>query len=151
MFFTAARMGFKAPNIEMFESMMTAALWVMPCCVARHWWDFFINIPRKRIEVACSLGQRHTEDAHAVLAWIAQAHQWHTGAKLDVSDWEIWHVAVPLQSDGRSCGIAAWLAAWHRSAGVLLDYDLANRSPFFRQVAALLLLGKRRQSITIVV
>jgi hypothetical protein len=148
----AAQMGFKRAEPELFHAMMDTPLWVLPCCANGHWWDFFLQIPDQRILVADSLGQKHDHFARCVLNWLSAAHLLHTGLHtgcvLDTSSWEVWHVAVPLQQDGKACGIFAWLAAVHVSRGAPLDYNF-KLIKFYRIVAALLLLRIRRMPLVV--
>ena len=144
----AKSLGFKRPQPELFHAMMDTPLWVLPCNHSLHWWPFFFHIPRQRILVADSLGFKHFSFATLMLQWLACAHFWHTGMTLDTSSWEVWHISVPQQGDGKACGIFTWLAALHHCHGAPLDYSFAHIK-FYRQVAALLLLRIRRQPLIV--
>lgn len=142
----ARSLGFKRPQPELFHTMMDTPLWVLPCNHSLHWWSFFFHIPCQRILVADSLGFKHFSFATLMLQWLACAHLWHTGMTLDTSAWEVWHISVPQQGDGKACGIFTWLAALHHCHGAPLDYSFTHIK-FYRQVAALLLLRIRRQPL----
>lgn len=146
----ATRLGFKVKQPTMFLNMMSASLWVLPCCEGLHWWAMFFHIEQQRIVIADSLDQCRLTQAEKMLRWLSVAHEWHTGVVLDTSDWVIWHVSVPQQGDARSCGIFCWLAALHHAHGAPLHYYNSQVS-YYRQCAALLLLGKRRLPIEIVI
>jgi hypothetical protein len=144
----ATSLGFKDKHPLMFQNMMLAALWVLPCCEDHHWWAMFFHIEQQRIVIADSLGLCHLSQAQKLLRWLSVAHEWHTGVVLDTSHWMIWHISVPQQNDGKSCGIFCWLAALHHAHGAPLHY-YNSQITYYRQCAALLLLRARRQPIEI--